>query len=155
MGTTVYLAIIGGYSIYLQQSGTLDVVQILNDHNMYVLGAKVLGSLPFGKVVLFVFIILSMIFYATTLDSAAYIVASVCSKDLHNDQEPTRISRLVWAFALALFSFGLVYADNVSIVQSSTVVFSLPLLPVLLLMCISLVRWLKRDFGSKPHDSAP
>ena len=49
--------------------------------------------------------------------------------------------------ALALLAFGLVATENVQIVQSSTVVFSLPLLPVLILMSVSMVRWLKRDHG--------
>ncbi len=148
LGTTTYLVIIGGYSLYLETSGMLPVAEILRESGMSVLGAKVISSLPFGKVALSVFIVLSIIFYATTLDSAAYTVASVCTKDLHNDQEPPRVSRLVWAFALALFTFGLVVSDSLEAVQASTVVFSLPLLPVIVLMVISLVRWLRRDFGT-------
>ena len=150
LGTSLYLSVMGGYSIFLQASGELAVSQILTDSGMSVLGAKVLAHLPFGKVVLSFFIVLSVIFYATTLDSAAYTVASVCSRDLHNDQEPPRISRLIWAFALALLAFGLVVTDNVRIVQSSTVVSSLPLIPVIILMCVSLVKWLKADFGAGP-----
>ena len=149
LGTWVFLAVIGGYALYLQSSGLLPVSDILTEHGMSVLNAKVIGSLPFGKLALSVFIILSVIFYATTLDSAAYTVAAVCSRNLHNDQEPPRISRLIWAFALALLSLGLVISDNVQIVQSSTVVSSLPVIPVIILMCISLVYWLREDFGEK------
>ena len=94
-----------------------------------------------------IFLVLCVIFYATTLDSAAYTIASVCSKNLPNDQEPPRISRVVWAFALALLAVGLIATDRIKIIQASTVVFSLPLLPVLILMCVSLVKWLKADFG--------
>ena len=52
------------------------------------------------------------------------------------------------AFALALLAVGLIATDQIKIVQASTVVFSLPLLPVLVLMCISLVKWLRADFGA-------
>jgi BCCT family betaine/carnitine transporter len=72
----------------------------------------------------------------------------VCSRNLHNDQEPPRRSRLVWAFALALLAFGLVVSDNVRVVQTSTVVFSVPVIPVIVLMCVSLIKWLREDFGN-------
>lgn len=150
LGTWVFLAIIGGYSIFLEVSGQLPVSDILTEQGMSVVNAKVIAHLPFGKVALSIFIVLSIVFYATTLDSAAYTVASVCSRDLHNDEEPPRISRLVWAFALALLALALVVTDNVQIVQSSTVLTSVPVIPVIFLMCISLVRWLREDFGPGP-----
>jgi BCCT family betaine/carnitine transporter len=105
--------------------------------------------LPFGKAALCIFILLSIIFYATSFDSASYTVASVCSKNLHNDQEPPKISRLVWASALALLAMGLIVSDDFKVVQAATVIFSVPLLPVIVLMCISLIKWLHKDFGAQ------
>jgi len=147
LGTWLFLAIIGGYSLYLEHSGLLPVSEILAESGMSVVNAKVIAQLPFGKPVVLLFIVLSVIFYATTLDSAAYTVASVCSKDLHNDEEPPKVSRVVWAFALALLALGLVVTDNVRIVQSSTIVSSVPLIPVIILMCYTQVIWLRQDFG--------
>ena len=122
----------------------------MNQTSMSVVTAKAIAHLPFGNVALSIFIILSVIFYATSFDSASYTVASVCSKNLHNDQEPPKVSRLVWACALALMAMGLMISENYKIVQAATVVFSVPLLPVIVLMCISLIRWLRRGFGSGP-----
>lgn len=147
LGTWLFLAVIGGYSLFLESSGVLPVSEILRESGMSVVNAKVIASLPYGRIALLGFIVLSVIFYATTLDSAAYTIASVCSKNLHNDEEPPRISRVVWAFALALLTLGLVVTDNVKIVQASTIVSSVPVIPVILLMCFTLVRWLKQDFG--------
>lgn len=151
LGTWVFLAVIGGYSLYLESSGLLNVSEILANEGMSVVNAKVIAQLPFGKFAVFVFIILSVIFYATTLDSAAYTVASVCTRDLHSDEEPPRSSRLIWAFALALLAMGLVVTENVAVVQASTVISSLPLIPVIVLMCYSQVVWLHRDFGSRKN----
>jgi len=154
LGTTLFLAIIGGYGIYLESTGLLPLSDILTESGMSVVSAKAIAHLPFGKVALSIFIVLSIIFYATSFDSASFTVAGVCSKNLRNDQEPPKISRLVWAFALALLAMGLVVSDNFKIVQAATVVFSVPLLPVILLMCISLIRWLRRDFGQGVNDAA-
>jgi len=148
LGTTLFLAIIGGYAIFLESSGQLPLSEMLSQSGMSVISAKAIAHLPFGKLALSVFIVLSIIFYATSFDSSSYTVASVCSRNLHNDQEPPKISRLIWAFALALLAMGLVVSGSFKIVQAATIIFSVPLLPVLVLMCISLVRWLREDFGS-------
>jgi BCCT family betaine/carnitine transporter len=148
LGTTLFLAIIGGYAIFLESSGQLPLSDLLSESGMSVVSAKAIAHLPFGKAALTIFIILSVIFYATSFDSASYTVASICSRNLHNDQEPPKISRLVWASALALMAMGLLLSGDFRIVQAATVVFSVPLLPVIVLMCISLIRWLRRDFGA-------
>ncbi len=147
LGTTTFLSIIGGYAIYLAQANTLPVEEILAQAGMAAVTVQAINHLPGGHLALTIFLFLCVIFYATTLDSAAYTIASVCSKNLPNDQEPPRASRVVWAFALAVLAVGLIATDRIKIIQASTVVFSLPLLPVLVLMCISLVKWLKADFG--------
>ncbi len=148
LGTTLFLAIIGGYAIFLESSGQLPLSDLLAESGMSVVSAKAIAHLPFGKAALTIFIILSVIFYATSFDSASYTVASICSRNLHNDQEPPKISRLVWASALALMAMGLLLSGDFRIVQAATVVFSVPLIPVIVLMCISLIRWLRRDFGA-------
>jgi len=149
LGTTAFLAIIGGYAIHLEASGQLSLTTVLAENGMSVVSAKALAALPWGKLVLVIFISLSVIFYATTFDSASYTVASVCSRDLHNDQEPLRIGRLSWALALAVMALGLLVSGSYQVVQSATVVSSVPLLPILILMCVSLVSWLKTDFGER------
>ena len=148
LGTTLFLAIIGGYAIFLESSGQLPLSDLLSESGMSVVSAKAIAHLPFGKAALTIFIVLSVIFYATSFDSASYTVASICSRNLHNDQEPPKISRLVWASALALMAMGLLLSGDFKIVQAATVVFSVPLLPVIVLMCISLIKWLRRDFGT-------
>ena len=147
LGTATFLSIIGGYAIYLAQADTLPVEEILAQAGMAAVTVQAINHLPGGQLALIIFLFLCIIFYATTLDSAAYTIASVCSKNLPNDQEPPRASRVVWAFALALLAVGLIATDRIKIVQASTVVFSLPLLPLLILMCVSLVKWLRMDFG--------
>jgi len=147
LGTITFLLIMGGYSVFLESSGQLPLTEMLANDGMAHVTAKAIAHLPFGKFALTMFIVLSLIFYATTFDSSSYTVASICSRDLHNNQEPLRSSRLIWAAALALMAMGLIISDDFRIVQASTVVFSLPMLPVLILMCINMVKWLRSDFG--------
>ncbi len=95
-----------------------------------------------------VFTILCFVFLATTLDSSAYMVASICSKDLTGYEEPARWTRLVWAFAIAFVGVGLLSVGGLKAVQLSTIIVALPMIPVLVIMTVSFLRWVREDFGA-------
>ncbi len=148
LGTFMFLSIAGAYVLYLQSNGVINAVEIINNQGMSTLVATVISQLPWPKFILTVVTVLSIIFYATTFDSAAYVLASICTKDLPGDQEPGRINRVAWAAGLGLVASGLMVAGGMETVKSMTVVTSLSALPVLFMMCYTLFRWLKIDF---PH----
>jgi len=91
--------------------------------------------------------VLSVVFYATTFDSAAYILASVCSNDLPSDQEPAPMNRLAWALGLGVIAIGLMVAkDGIEIIKAMSVISALPIIPIVFMMCYTLYKWLKADF---------
>ena len=107
----------------------------------------ILGSLPGGKITLLMFTVLAIVFLATTLDSSAYVLASVSTKNLAIDGDPARWNRFAWAFALATISVGLITMGGLEAVKTSTVIAALPLIPVLFILQLSLFNWLRKDFG--------
>ncbi len=174
LGTWAFLAVASAFSLHVDAANlapiavpdgekfahmTSDVVSLSTALNegiitMSEMVAKILATLPFGGFVLFVYIVLCLVFYATTMDSAAYVLASICAKDMKNDEEPRRSNRLVWAVVIALITAGVVLTGRLDTVKSATVISSLPLIPILGMMCFTLLKWLKQDFGdqvSKPE----
>lgn len=149
LGTWLFLAIMGGYSLYLESTGILSVSDILNNQGMSFVNALVVAHMPLGKISLAVFSLLILIFTATTIDSSAFVLASVCAKDMRNDQEPRRWTRVAWAMLLAILTAGIVQSGTLGVVQSISVLGSLPLIPIIILLCVSLVRWLDHDFGDR------
>jgi len=145
LGTMSFLTVVGGYSMHLVANDLLPLSDILTNDGMSIMVTKAIISLPWGKLVLGAFIVLSVVFYATSIDSAAYILASICSRDLRGDEEPLRSNRLIWAGTLALLSAGLVLSESLETVQAATIVSSLPLIPVIILMCMALLKWLRED----------
>ena len=144
LGTWLFLIVTGAYSLHLQISSELAVSEILAKDGMSVMTAKIIATLPFSKLVLGGFIILGMVFAATCIDSAAYIISSVCSKNIRNDQEPQLWNRLIWTVSLALLTSGLVVVGALDAVLAITIICSVPLIPILILMCISMLNWLKK-----------
>ena len=149
LGTWLFLAVMGGYSLYLEHTGTLEVQEILATQGMSFVNALVIQSLPMGQLTLAIFTLLSIIFYATTIDSSAYVIASICAKNLANDAEPRRWSRVAWAVLLALITAGILQSGALDTVLSITVLSSVPMIPIMVLLGFSLLRWLKQDFGEQ------
>ena len=147
LGTWLFMAVMGGYSLYLETTGSLEVKEILSTQGMSFVNALVIESMPLGKFTLAMFTILSIIFYATSIDSGAYVLASICAKNLPNHAEPVRWSRLAWAGLLAVITAGILQSGALDTVMSITVLSSVPLIPIMVLLCVSLVRWLNQDFG--------
>lgn len=152
LGCWVFFAIWGGYAINLQTSGALDVYSILKEsgwsNNITIVA--ILNTMPGAKYIFIpVFTILCSIFLATTLNSAAYTLSSQVTKNITGDQEPPRWNRTLWGILLGLLALGLLSTGALKAVQLSSIVVALPLIPVLLLMVFSLMKWLNEDYGEK------
>ena len=147
LGCMAFFAVNGGYSLYLEMNGILDLSALLNESGIPATAVAIVGSLPGGTVILFIYMLLCIIFLATTLDSSAYVLASVSTRNLTGEGQPARWNRFAWAFALAIIAVGLITAGGLKAVQTSTVIAALPLLPVLVILQLSLFKWLRQDFG--------
>ena len=143
LGTFLFLGIAGAYVLHLQANGVLDAVDIITNQGMGPLVAQVINELPYRVLILTVVAVLSIIFYATTFDSAAYVLASICTHDLAPNREPAAGIRLTWALGLGLVAVGLMVVNALDTVKSISVVSSLPVIPILVVMCYGLYRSLK------------
>lgn len=145
LGCWVFFAVWGGYSLDLQLSGALDVNAILSAQGIPAAVLAILKTMPFSTLVIGAFVLLCFVFLATTLDSAAYVLASVTSKELSGYEEPQRWLRIVWALLLAVIGIGLLKVGGLKAVQTSTIVVALPLIPVLGVLAWSLLRMIRSD----------
>jgi BCCT family betaine/carnitine transporter len=145
LGCWVFFAVWGGYSLNLQLTGELDVSAILSAQGIPAAVLAILKTMPFSSLVIGAFVLLCFVFLATTLDSAAYVLASVTSNELSGYEEPQRWLRIVWALLLAVIGIGLLKVGGLKAVQTSTIVVALPLIPVLGVLTWSLLRMIRAD----------
>ncbi|MFZ0132078.1 MAG: BCCT family transporter [Desulfobacterales bacterium] len=150
LGCWVFFAIWGGYAIHVQTSGTLDVYGILKQSGWSndVTIVAILDSIPGSKYLFIpVFTLLCFIFLATTLNSAAYTLSSQVTRVISGTEEPPRWNRTLWGIILGLFAVGLLSTGALKAVQLSSIIVALPLMPVLILMVVSLMKWLREDYS--------
>lgn len=151
LGCAAFFIILGNYGIWLQMSDTLDVVAILNDKGATAAIFAILKTLPMSKLVVAVFVMLSVIFTATTFDSISYILASVVQHEV--DDEPHRWNRLFWAFALCAMPAALMFLGGLSTLQTASIFAGAPLLVIMSMTMLSLIKAAKYDLHYQPDYS--
>jgi betaine/carnitine transporter, BCCT family len=153
LGAWLFFIVFGNYALHLELNDILNITELMKQGSRETAAAisDVLLSLPFGKVALVLFVLVSLIFLATTYDSASYSLASVSTKELGAGENPARWNRLFWALALGVLPISLLFVDGgLKVILSTTIVVSLPLLGVGVLMGLSLVKMLKEDANDLP-----
>lgn len=149
LGCWAFFAIWGGYALNLDVSGTLDLQGVLNEHGIPTMVVTVLQQLPMPSVLIPLFTLLCFVFLTTTVDSSAYMLASICTKEISGYEEPARWTRILWTVVLGMVGIGLLSVGGLKAVQASTVLVALPMIPVLMIMGFTLLRWVYEDFGDQ------
>ncbi len=107
----------------------------------------ILASLPMSGIVLPTIVVVLFIFMATTIDSSAYILASVSTRELLADEEPARWNRVLWAVILGLTAMMMLAIGGLEAIQASSIVMALPVLLSLYVLVWAFVKDLLEDYG--------
>jgi BCCT family betaine/carnitine transporter len=151
LGCALFYMTIGNYGLHLELTGEQPVTTVLAEQGAPVAIGLILQSLPLGGLLIAAYALVALIFSVTTYDSASYILASTATRELPAGSGPARWHRLFWACALAVLPLTLLFIGGLKVVQTATLVVSLPLLLVGVLMAWSLVGQLREDHRGEPH----
>jgi len=149
LGCAIFYMVLGNYALHLQETGVLDVVAIQQESKPPAAIIGVVATLPMAKVVVPFFCVISLIFLATTYDSASYALASSASVKIAENQPPARWHRLFWAFMLALLPTALMFGDaeggRLRSLQTASLIVSVPLYVIFVVMGVSLMKAIWQD----------
>ncbi|MFC6295340.1 BCCT family transporter [Lactiplantibacillus daoliensis] len=145
LGCVSFYAILGGYALYLQKMGIVNLVHILNTQGQAAVIAAVLTTLPLKMIMLALYCLSCFIFLATTVSSFAFITSSFTSKQLSVGEQPSRFNRMSWVVIFLLFSLGLVTVGGFKAIQSICAMSGFPLIAVCLILLVSIYHDLTTD----------
>jgi len=153
LGCWLSFALLGNSSMAFELRGDAPIVDTLEAEGAVPAIFATLEAFPLSWIITPLFLVLLLVFLATTLDSASYIMGAATSRDLPNEVEPSRANRVLWALVLAAVSVSVMSAGGTDALQTLSVVTAFPLIIILSLVAVSLVRWLKehdRDRSGGP-----
>ena len=145
LGCAVFFMTVGNYGLYLELMGIAPVSQTLAAEGAPNAIGMILGALPLGGLFVAAYALVGLIFSVTTYDSASYTLASSATRELPAGSDPERWHRVFWACALAIMPLTLMFIGGLKVVQTATLVVSLPLVFVSVAMAWSLTRQLQLD----------
>lgn len=142
LGCCVSFMIFGGYSLYLQYTGIVDLASILETQGQSAAFIAILETLPMKNLMMIYLCIVCFVYLATTVDSCAYVLAGTTTKNLPYTEEPARWNRILWAILFCALSIGLMMIDGLEAVKTMSILTGLPLIFVLILLMVSVRRML-------------
>jgi BCCT family betaine/carnitine transporter len=147
LGSWLFYMIMGNYALSLELTGQVDFTGIMSRAGGSAAIVAMLEQLPLTGIVISVFSVISIVFAATTYDSASYTLASSATLHLKAGDDPARWHRVFWAFALGLMPVALMLLQgNLRPIQVILLIVSLPILFVGVAMSVALVKSLRQDY---------
>ena len=152
-GCFLFFGILGSLSLHRQINGMVDIVGLLNMGKSNAAVVEVLRSLPLGSVFMIIFCVITLLFLATTLDGAAFTMATTSSKGLKNDEEPSPLLRLFWCVMLALVPLTMILINaNLNTIKTCAIITAVPIIFIMLVMLIGWLKWTIKDNIGKQKD---
>ncbi|MBS3680259.1 BCCT family transporter [Ornithinibacillus massiliensis] len=154
LGCIMFFGILGNFGLYLQLSGSFDVIGHMNTFGAPATIIAILNQLPISGFIVLMFTILAIIFLSTTFDSASYILAAVVQKHVPGG-EALRWNRLFWAFTLLILPLVLMFIGDLEALQTASIVAGFPVMFIMLLLAISFVKACGSDLRASKEYRSP
>ncbi|MDX9871479.1 MAG: BCCT family transporter [Clostridia bacterium] len=148
--TFIWFSVFGGAALHLQQIGGVDVAQVaVNDISRCLF--IVFEYYPLGGFLSALTIILLIVFFTTSADSATFVLGMLTS-DGH--LSPPLSKKITWGLMEGGFAVVLLLSGGLDALRRMTVNVALPFTIVMILMCWNLYKALReegKDFSLPPH----
>ncbi|EKZ9012534.1 BCCT family transporter [Vibrio alginolyticus] len=145
-GCAFFIAIFGSYSVHSEISGALPVLQWMSDEGVSHAIVQTIKSLPFGAIILLVFLIVEFFLMSTTMTSAAMAVSMMTTKELDHDADPDVAVRMIWAIGIGAVSMAAFFmGGSIGTIKSMCVVVGLPMIILYIVLSVCFMKWVKRD----------
>ena len=142
-----WFSIFGNSAIDLVANGATELGEIaVNDAAMGMFA--LFEYFPYSDVFSLAGVFIGLIFFVTSADSGALVLANLSSKGMTNDTDAPVWLRLFWAAATGLITLGLLFAGGFTSLQSVSVIAGLPFSLILLLYMMAMWKSLKEE-GNK------
>lgn len=149
-GLILFFGIIGGYQQVLKQGGILDVPKMLATGRAEDIAMSTINTLPFPKIMLIVYLLVIILFLATTLDACSFTLSSTVTKNISVDGEPDKKLKFIWCIVLVLIPIAISYiGTDINTIKSIVLATGLPLIVICIVVYIGFLRELFKDYKEK------
>jgi L-carnitine/gamma-butyrobetaine antiporter len=143
VGEMVFFGVFTNYAMFIHSQGVLKIGDIMAKYGPARAIVEIWATIPLSKVVLPVLLIYCFISTATFINGVAYTLAMVTTKEITENDEPSRLNRVVWALLLGVLAISLLLLGGLKPLQTAAVIGGLPMMIVCILIPISFFKEVK------------
>lgn len=148
LGCWLYFGTISPTGLFQQLNGNLDLVALLKTEGATGAIVAFISSMPTGNFFVFAWLIVGIMFLATTMDSSSYTLAAATTKNLKENEHPDRKFKMFWALLLTTVPLSFMFANaSLTSLQSLAILTALPIGVLTIFVMISGYLYAKEDFG--------
>ena len=134
----LFFAVFGTSAIYLQQHNIANIAKEATETVTF----STLQHYPLGFILSIVTLVVIMIFFVTSADSATYVLGMLSAKGSIN---PTGFIKVSWGVILALFAMIMIYTGGTQSIQNLLIIAALPFSIVIIVMIFSLFKAISEE----------
>ncbi|VFQ43093.1 BCCT family transporter [Desulfoluna butyratoxydans] len=148
MGCWFFFGIIGNFSMKTQLTKAVDVAGMVASGKGNAAIVEIMNTLPASSLFIIMFALISVLFLATTLDSAAYTMAATVTPGLKTGEDPSPMHRLFWCVMLAAVPLAMMFINApLNTIKTCAIVTAVPLTFIICYMVYGFITWLRADFA--------
>ncbi|KAB8126282.1 choline transporter [Gracilibacillus oryzae] len=142
----VATGILGGLGVHRYLTGEVNVLDIVNEAAAPVnVIPDILNTLPLSGIIIVLFVIVSMIFLTTTLDSTTYTIAAYTSKRDMSKFEPSRNLRIIVAAIITIVALILMQIGGLAPLEVISGMMGLPIIIIQFLTIYAAKKMMDQD----------
>ncbi|WP_405127435.1 BCCT family transporter [Salicibibacter halophilus] len=141
----VATGVLGGMSVHSHITGSVPVLDIVQNEGLEAAIPEILSSMPFETIVLIVFVIIATIFMVTTLDSTTYTIASYTTSRDMSKQAPPKNVRIVVAGVITVLALSLMSIGGLAPLEVLSGIMGIPIIVIQFLTVYAAVKMMDED----------
>ncbi|MBU9723765.1 MULTISPECIES: BCCT family transporter [Bacillaceae] len=141
----IWFTAFGGTALNMIMDGNEQIGHLVQS-NVEVALFVTLAELPLGFIMSILSILLILIFFITSADSASYVLAALSSD---GSLDPKLIIKVVWGFLIAGTASVLLWSGGLEGLQTASIVAALPFAIIMVAMIFSLLMMMGRDMKAE------
>ncbi|MBX9957048.1 BCCT family transporter [Peribacillus simplex] len=134
----IWFSVFGTSAIKVQQTGLIDLTKYATEEVLF----AVLGQYPIGTILSIIGLLLIVIFFITSADSATFVLGM---QTTYGSLEPPNSVKLTWGTMQSAIAIILLYSGGLQALQNALIIAALPFSIIMILMAVSLYMALKQE----------
>ncbi len=141
----VATGVLGGLGVHRFLTGEVNILQLVESNQPVNAIPNILMTLPWSEVIMILFIVVSMIFLTTTLDSTTYTIAAYTSRQNMSKYEPSRNLRIIVAAIITTLALILMQIGGLAPLEVISGLMGLPIIVIQFLTIYAAKKMMDQD----------